>query len=119
MFILSWRNLAVFSINLDCGNISNGVDCDSISCSIPDKGFAGACFSVDLGHSSGGKSLNTSLIALSKDKVSISVSDPESLECLDLFDFLLRESEDVDVEEEDVESDLRLLLCLDLCLFLD
>ena len=73
--ILSWRNLAVFSINLDCGNIS-----DSISCSIPDKGFAEACSSVDLGHSSGGKVLKTSLIALSEDQVSILVSDPESLE---------------------------------------
>ena len=39
---------------------------------------------------------------------------------MDLFDFLLllRESEDSDLEEEDVEDGLRLLLFLDLCLFL-
>ena len=80
MSILSWRNLAVFSINLDCGNIINGVDWDSISRSIPDKGFARACSSVGLGHGSGGKSLKSLLIALSKDQVSISVSEPESLE---------------------------------------
>ena len=30
----------------------------------------------------------------------------------------LRESEDADLEEEDVEDDLRLLLFLDLCLLL-
>ena len=56
----------MFSINLDYGNISNGVaiSCDSISCSIPDKGFAGACSLVDLRHSFGGKSLKTLLIAL-------------------------------------------------------
>ena len=40
-------------------------------------------------------------------------------ERLDFFDFLLWESEAVDLEEEDVEDDLRLLLFLDLCLFLD
>ena len=43
-----------------------------------DEGFAGACSSVGLGHNSGGKSLKTSLIALSKDHFSISESEPES-----------------------------------------
>ena len=32
-------------------------DCDSINCSIPDKGLAGICSRVDLGHSSGSRSL--------------------------------------------------------------
>ena len=44
--------------------------------SMPDKGFAGACSSVGLGHNSRGKSLKTSLIALSEDQVSISESEP-------------------------------------------
>ena len=67
----------MFSINLDCGNISNGVACDSISCSISDKGFARACSSVDLGHNSGGKSLKTSLIAHQRTRFPYK---PESLE---------------------------------------
>ena len=72
----------MFSTSLDCGNTNNGVACDSIRCSMPDKGFAGVCFSVGLGHNSGGKSLKTSLIALSKDQVSISEYEPESfVEC--------------------------------------
>ena len=55
-------------------------DCDFINCSIPDKGLAGVCSRVDLGHNSGGRSLKTSMIALSKEQVSISISEPESLE---------------------------------------
>ena len=51
----------MFSTSLDCGNINNGVACDSIKCSMPDKGFAGVCSSDGLGHNSGGKSLKTSL----------------------------------------------------------
>ena len=40
---------------------------------------------------------------------------------MDRFDFLplLRESEDADLEEEDVEDDLHLHLFLDLCFLLD
>ena len=78
MSILLWRNLAVFSTNLDCGNTNNGVTCNSIRCSMPDRGFAGVCSSVGLGHNSGGKSLKTSFIVLSKDQVSISNSQPKS-----------------------------------------
>ena len=70
----------MFSTSLDCGNTNNAVACDSIKCSRPDKGFAGVCSSDGLGHNSGGKSLKTSLIALSKDQVSISESEPESFE---------------------------------------
>ena len=57
---------------------SHGVACNSIRCSMPDKGFAGVCSSVGLGCNSRGKSLKTSLTALSKDQVSISESEPES-----------------------------------------
>ena len=70
----------MFSTSLDCGNTSNGVACESISCTMPDKGFASACSLVGLGYNSDGKSLKTSLIALSKDQVSISDSEPESFE---------------------------------------
>ena len=68
----------MFSTSLDCGNTSNGVACNSIRCSMPDKGFAMACSSVGLGHNFRGKSLKTSLIVLSKDQVSILDSEPES-----------------------------------------
>ena len=68
----------MFSTSLDCGNTNDKVACDSIRCSMPDKGFAGVCSSVGLGQNSGGKSLKTSLIALSKNQVSISKSEPES-----------------------------------------
>ena len=69
----------MFATSLDCGNTSKGVACDSIRCSMPDKGFAGVCSSVGLGHNSRGKSLKISLIALSKDQVSISESEPRVL----------------------------------------
>ena len=49
-----------------------------IRSSMPDKGFAGVCSLVGLGHNTRGKSLKTSLFALSKDQVSISESEPES-----------------------------------------
>ena len=70
--------MAILIISLDCGNTNNGVACDSIRCSMPDKGFAGICYSVGLGHNSGGKSLKTSFIALLKDQVSILELEPES-----------------------------------------
>ena len=46
-------------------------DCDSINCSIPDKGLTRVCSRVDLGHNFGGRSLKTSLTALSEVQVSI------------------------------------------------
>ena len=39
----------MFSTGLDCGNTSNGVACDSIRCSMPDKGFAGVSPRLALG----------------------------------------------------------------------
>ena len=66
----------VFYTSFDCGSTNNGVTRVSIKCS----GFAGVFSSVSLGHNSCGSSLNTSLIALSKDQVSDSNSEPVSLE---------------------------------------
>ena len=57
----------MFSTKFDYGNTNNGVTCDSIKCSMPERGLAGICSLVGLGHNSGGKSLKTSFIALSKD----------------------------------------------------
>ena len=80
MSILFWRNLAGFSTSLGCGKTdvmeSYAIPLD-VQCQIkalPEYSSAG------LGHNSGGKSLKTSLIAISKDQVSISESEPESFE---------------------------------------
>ena len=54
-------------------------DCDSINCSIPDKGLTGVRSRVDLGHNSGGRSLNL-IDCLSKEQISFLISEPESLE---------------------------------------
>ena len=54
---------------------------------MPERGFAGICSLVGLGHNSGGKSLQTLFIALWKDQVSISNSEPESFveHCMTCF----------------------------------
>ena len=55
---------------------------------MPDKGFAGVCSSAGFGHNSGGKSLKTSLIALSKDQVSISSLNLSALKSAEKSDLV-------------------------------
>ena len=68
----------MFPTNLDYGNTKNGVTCDSIKCSVPERGLAEICSSVGLGHNSADKNLNTSFIALLKNQVSSSESETQS-----------------------------------------
>ena len=69
----------VFSTNLDWGRTSNGLEWDSIKCSIQERGWDGAWSCWVLGHNSAGRNLKTSFIARSKDQVSVSVSKSDSL----------------------------------------
>ena len=69
----------VFSTSLNWGRTSNGVELDSIKCSIPERGLDGAWSCWVLGHNSAGRSLKTSFIARSKDQISVSVSKSDTL----------------------------------------
>ena len=76
---LFWMYFVVFATHLDWGRTSNGLERDSIKCSIPERGLDGAWSCWVLGHNSAGRSLKTSFIARSKDQVSVSVSELDSL----------------------------------------
>ena len=78
-------NLVMFSTSFDWGTTNNGVACDSIKCSIPDKSVTGACPCGVFGHNSWGKSLKTSFIALSNHQTTASESEPESLAICNTF----------------------------------
>ena len=75
----------VFSTNLDWGRTNNGVEQDSINCSIPERGFNGAWSCWVFGHNSGGRSWKISFMARSKEQTSDSVSESDSLFCWGRF----------------------------------
>ena len=78
-------NLVVFSTNLDWDRTKNGVICDSIRCSIPNRGLLGVFSWVVFGHNSGGRSGKTSFMALLNDQTSASESESESLVSCNTF----------------------------------